>query len=246
MVDIPLLRKRAAELAEGRLSRDGAAICLNAALDEIEELRGEIASLRAEIERNRFVLDQMDGDAMEANHDIMELRTVLSELVTLKFDRPDDYEERKPKAWNEARRVLGINAEERAAELQGHELCRNGCCCRHCDTPTNDLTTTPCPRRLIGETTCPDCGIGPYQSDPTSVTAATPRCYQRGYCGEPGEMSRPQVSALVDGQPYPLWDAVQMRGDRGSRGAGMDIRSHINDVRELRQRTHEAKGGKVG
>ena len=38
--------------------------------------------------------------------EIRRLRAALQELVTLKFDRPPDYEERKPKAWEAARQVL--------------------------------------------------------------------------------------------------------------------------------------------
>lgn len=136
MVDIPLLRKRAAELSAGKISNHGGAICLNAALDEIEELRARVECIT---------------EGFNLLRDTMEERTA-----------------------RHARALKQIREEA---------------------TPT----------------TCPDCGLGPCTEDPTSVTAATPRCYRKGYCGEPGEMSRPQVVCIVGGQPYPLWDEVQMR-----------------------------------
>jgi hypothetical protein len=69
--------------------------------------------------------------------------------------------------------------------------------------------------RLAPREGCPDCATqrvpGPCAADPTAVVAATPRCYRPGYCGEPGEMRRPQVVCLIGGQPHALWDAIQMR-----------------------------------
>jgi hypothetical protein len=62
---------------------------------------------------------------------------------------------------------------------------------------------------------CPDCATqrvpGPCAADPTTTVVAGPRCYRPGYCGEPGEMRCPQVVCLIGGQPYPLWDAIQIR-----------------------------------
>lgn len=331
MVDIPLLRKRAVELAEGRLSRDGAAICLNAALDEIEELRamlsrrvatavpcpyrdscrqgyclrygdcqsgpiGDYQSMRPTIvisafpgtgkthfatHSTRAILDSDSTSYSWVSEGVRnpdfpvnyiahikenigkadavlvsshkEVRTALVAadirfvLVYPAIDLKEEYLERYRRRGSAQAfiNLLGEKWEDWIFDCIAQEGCFHLMLesgeflsdkfqrYAKITVPNNiEATTTDCPD-------CPDCGLGPCATDPTGVTSATPRCYRPGYCGEPGEMSRPQVSALVDGQPYPLWDAVQMR-------TGPDIRSCIKELRELRQRTHEAKGGKTG
>lgn len=61
MVDIPKLRERVTQIQGGLWSAQSAGNYLAAALDEIEELRGEIASLRAENESFRVELDRLRG-----------------------------------------------------------------------------------------------------------------------------------------------------------------------------------------
>lgn len=110
----------------------------------------ERKELRAQSKRDRFVLDQMDGDAEEDAHEIKELRADMAWILNLcTTENPEEFHH-----------TLHVDiktvAEKWATpQVQGHELCRNGCCCIHCDTPTDDLKTTPCPRRLVGETPAP-------------------------------------------------------------------------------------------
>lgn len=186
MVDIPLLRKRAAELTAGTLSRDGGAICLNAALDEIEELRAENKSVR---ENFALLRDTMQDRADRHAIALKNLRERFDKTSDVAIAALEYAQKRTPERYDAMMEQVRLYNSYTTATT---------------DAPPKD--------------NCPDCGIGPCAADPTAVTAATPRCFRPGYCGEPGGMSRPRVDCLVDGQPYPLWDEVQMRvGEGGER-----------------------------
>lgn len=80
---------------------------LIAAAREANRLRERVAFVEKEWAFSDSVIDSLAETKDGYMEEVDRLRAVLAELVTLKDDKPADYEERKPRAWGAARKALG-------------------------------------------------------------------------------------------------------------------------------------------